>query len=101
MWLQVLFALHDATLLSGMQLAGVTTKAIQPIHTGSSRVDIFLELYEAPDGSVVGHLEYDSSLWKRSTINAMAANLLVRPGLFLSSFALHSPTSIRDLQAVL
>ncbi|KAL3134340.1 hypothetical protein ABBQ38_006597 [Trebouxia sp. C0009 RCD-2024] len=73
---QVLFALHDATLLSGMQLAGVTTKAIQPVHTGSSRVDIFLELFEAPDGSIVGHLEYDSSLWIRSTINAMAANLL-------------------------
>ena len=44
MWLQVLFALHDATLLSGMQLAGVTTKDIEPIHTGRSRVDMFLEL---------------------------------------------------------
>ena len=99
-WLQVLFALHDAKLLSGMHLAGVTTKAIEPIHTGSSRVDIFLELYEASDGSVAGHIEYDSSLWKHSSINAMAANLLVRPGLFLS-LAQHPPTSIPHLQAVL
>ncbi|KAL3130149.1 hypothetical protein ABBQ38_008458 [Trebouxia sp. C0009 RCD-2024] len=73
---QVLFALHDAALLSGMQLAGVTTKAIEPIHTGSCKVDIFLELYEASDGAVAGHIEYDSSLWKHSSINAMAADLL-------------------------
>ena len=85
--LQVLFALHDATLLSGMQLAGVTTKAIQPIHTGGSRVDIFLELYEAADGSVMGQLEYVSSLWQRSTIHTMAANLLVRPRLIFICIA--------------
>lgn len=42
--LQVLFALHDKTLLSGMELDGVTTCSIEPIHTGSSKVDIFLEL---------------------------------------------------------
>jgi len=73
----VLFALHDATLLSGMQLAGVTTKSVEPIHTGSSKVDIFLELFGAPDGSVLGQIEYDSSLWKSSSIDAMAANLQV------------------------
>ena len=90
--MQVLFALHDATLLSGMQLAGVTTKGIEPIHTGRSRVDIFLELYEV-SGSVVGQIEYDSSLWKRSSIKAMAANFLVRSGLFCS-FALDCTISI-------
>ena len=100
LWLQVLFALHDATLFSGMQLVGVTTKAIEPIHTGSSKVDIFLELYEASYGSVAGQIEYDSSLWKRSSINAMAANLLVRPGLFFS-LAQHTTGSIPHLQAVL
>lgn len=89
LWLQVLFALHDATLLSGMQLAGVTTKNIEPLHTGSSKLDIFLELYEAPNGSVVGQIEYDSSLWKRSSINAMAASFLVRPELMSDLIALH------------
>ena len=72
-----MFALHDAALLSGMQLAGVTTKSVEPIHTGGSKVDIFLELFDAPDGSVVGQIEYDSSLWKRSSIDAMAARLQV------------------------
>ena len=75
--LQVLFALHDKTLLSGMQLAGVTTRSVEPICTGSSKVDIFLELFEAPDGSAVGHIEYDSSLWKHPSINAMAVNFQV------------------------
>ena len=70
--LQVLFALHDKTLLAGMELDGVTTRSIEPIHTGSSKVDIFLELFEAPEGSVVGHLEYDSSLWQRSSIQALS-----------------------------
>lgn len=70
--LQVLFALHDKTLLSGMELDGVTTCNIEPIHTGSSKVDIFLELFEACDGTVVGQIEYDSSLWMRSSIQAMA-----------------------------
>ena len=71
--MQVLFALHDKTLLSGMELDGVTTCSIEPIHTGSSKVDIFLELFEAPEGSVVGHFEYDSSLWQRSSIEALSA----------------------------
>lgn len=71
--LQVLFALHDKTLLSGMELDGVTTCSIEPIHTGSSKVDIFLELFEARDGSVVGHIEYDSSLWQRSSVQALSA----------------------------
>ena len=77
-WLQVLFALHDETLLSGMQLAGVTTKSIEPIHTGSSKVDIFLELFGAPDGSVRGHIEYDSSLWWYTSILAMKDKLQVK-----------------------
>lgn len=47
-----------------MQLAGLTTMSVEPIHTGRSKVDIFLELFEAPDGSVVGQIEYDSCLWK-------------------------------------
>lgn len=72
-----MFALHDETLLSGMQLAGVTTKSIEPIHTGSSKVDIFLELFEAPDGSATGHIEYDSSLWRHPSVVTMAANLQV------------------------
>lgn len=67
---QVLFALHDAALLSGMDLHGVTTKSVEPIHTGSSKVDIFLELFEAPDGSVLGHVEYDSSLWQKASIQS-------------------------------
>ena len=91
--MQVLFALHDAALLSGMQLAGVTTKGVEPIHTGRSRVDVFLELYEVSGGSVVGQIEYDSSLWKRSSIKAMAANFLVRSGLFVSLFASDCPIS--------
>lgn len=74
----MLFALHDAVLLSGMQLAGVTTKSIEPVHTCTSKVDIFLELFGAPDGSVVGHIEYNSSLWKEPSIDAMASKLLVR-----------------------
>ena len=77
LWLQVMFALHDETLLSGMQLAGVTTKSVEPIHTGSSKVDIFLELFGAPDGSATGHIEYDSSLWRHSSVVTMAANLQV------------------------
>ncbi|KAL0031995.1 hypothetical protein WJX79_011002 [Trebouxia sp. C0005] len=72
---QVLFALHPKTLLSGMELDGVTTQSVEPIHTGSSKVDIFLELFEATDGSVIGHIEYDSSLWQRSSIVAFAAEL--------------------------
>ena len=76
--LQVLFALHDKALLSGMELDGVTTRNIQPIHTGSSKVDIFLELFEAPEGSVVGHIEYDSSLWQRSSIQALSVAFSVR-----------------------
>ena len=75
--LQVLFALHDKTLLSGMQLAGVTTRSVEPIFTGSSKVDIFLELFESSDGSAVGHIEYDSSLWKHSSVNAMAVSFQV------------------------
>ena len=51
----------------------MTTCSVEPIHTGSSKVDIFLELFETPQGSVVGHIEYDSSLWQRSSIQAMAA----------------------------
>lgn len=70
--LQVLFALHDKTLLAGMELDGVTTCSIEPIHTGSSKVDIFLELFEAPEGSIVGHIEYDSSLWQRASIQALS-----------------------------
>lgn len=70
--LQVLFALHDKSLLSGMELDGVTTCSIEPIHTGSSKVDIFLELFETPQGSVVGHIEYDSSLWQRYSIQSLA-----------------------------
>lgn len=72
---QVMFALHDETLLSGMQLAGVTTKSVDPIHTGSSKVDIFLELFGAPDGSATGHIEFDSSLWRHSSVVTMAAKL--------------------------
>ncbi|DBA78501.1 TPA: hypothetical protein ACH3X2_007989 [Trebouxia sp. C0005] len=72
---QVMFALHDETLLSGMQLAGVTTKSVEPVHTGSSKVDIFLELFGAPDGSATGHIEYDSSLWRHSSVVTMAAKL--------------------------
>ena len=53
-----------------MDLHGVTTKSVEPIHTGSSKVDIFLELFEAPDGSVLGHVEYDSSLWQRASIHS-------------------------------
>ena len=34
--LQVLFALHDKTLLSGMALDGMTTCSFEPIHAGSS-----------------------------------------------------------------
>ncbi len=82
---QVLFALHPKTLLSGMELDGVTTRSVEPIHTGSSKVDIFLELFEASDGSVVGHIEYDSSLWQRSSIVAFAAELNVSPLLVLCS----------------
>lgn len=70
--LQILFALHDKSLLSGLELDGVTTCSIEPIHTGSSKVDIFLELFETPQGSVAGHIEYDSSLWQRSSIQALA-----------------------------
>ena len=77
LWLQVMFALHDETLLSGMQLAGVTTKSVEPIHTGSSKVDIFLELFGALDGSATGHIEYDSSLWRHSSVVTMAAKLQV------------------------
>ncbi len=62
-----------------MELEGVTTRSVEPIHTGSSKVDIFLELFEATDGSVVGHIEYDSSLWQRSSIVAFAAELNVSP----------------------
>ena len=68
-YLQVLFALHDVSLMAGMQLAGVTVQSIEPIHTGTSKVDIFLELFGVPDGSVVGQIEYD--------IEAMAADLQV------------------------
>lgn len=75
--LQVLFALHPVTLLSGMDLDGVTTQNVEPIHTGSSKVDIFLELFEAANGSVVGHIEYDSSLWQRSSIAQFSAALNV------------------------
>ena len=67
----MLFALHDATLLSGMDLHGVMTKSVEPIHTGSSKVDLFLELFEAPDGAVVGHVEYDSSLWQKASIHSL------------------------------
>ncbi len=84
--LQILFALHDASLLSGMQLAGLTTMSVEPIHTGRSKVDIFLELFEAPDGSVVGQIEYDSCLWKQSSIDVMAADLLVRRWLCPASY---------------
>ena len=56
-----------------MELEGVTTCSIEPIHTGSSKVDIFLELFEACDGSVVGQIEYDSSLWLHSSIQAMSS----------------------------
>ena len=68
-----------------MELDGVTTRSVEPIHTGSSKVDIFLELFEAPDGSVVGHIEYDSSLWQRSSIVAFAAELNVSPLLVFGS----------------
>ncbi|KAL3155304.1 hypothetical protein ABBQ32_013085 [Trebouxia sp. C0010 RCD-2024] len=77
---QVLFALHDKTLLSGLELDGVTTCSVDPIHTGSSKVDIFLELFEACDGSVVGQIEYDSSLWLRSSMQAMATTFSVSLG---------------------
>lgn len=62
-----------------MELDGVTTCSIEPIHTGSSKVDIFLELFEACDGSVVGHIEYDSSLWERSSVQALSAAFSVSP----------------------
>ena len=75
--LQVLFALHPKSLLAGMDLDGVTTKSVEPIHTGTSKVDLFLELFEAADGSVVGQIEYDSSLWRASSIQAMATALHV------------------------
>ncbi len=94
---QVLFALHPKTLLSGMELDGVTTRSVEPIHTGSSKVDIFLELFEAADESVVGHIEYDSSLWQRSSIVALAAELNVRPLLVLCS--LHAGVSWTEFVA--
>ncbi len=75
--MQVLFALHDKSLLSGMDLEGVTTRSIEPIHTGSSKVDLFLELFEAADGSVVGHVEYDSSLYQPSSIISLVNSLNV------------------------
>ena len=72
-----MFALHDKNLLSGMELEGVTTQSIDPIHTGSSKLDLFLELFEVADGSVLGHIEYDSSLWQRASIVSLAAALNV------------------------
>ena len=54
-----------------MDLHGVVTKSVEPIHTGSSKVDIFLELFDSPDGAVMGHVEYDSSLWQKSSIQSL------------------------------
>ena len=90
----MLFALHDATLLSGMDLHGVMTKSVEPIHTGSSKVDLFLELFEAPDGTVVGHVEYDSSLWQKASIHSLVNAFHV--SLFLAASI---GLACRDLQS--
>ncbi|MFE9564782.1 amino acid adenylation domain-containing protein, partial [Streptomyces sp. NPDC006487] len=71
---QVAFTMHGER-TSAFELAGVTA---EPYHgtNRSAKFDLDLQLREAPDGSLGGHLEFATALFDRETVERMAGHLV-------------------------
>jgi len=72
--IQVLFTLQNAPGVPAT--AGELELSLEPLATGSAKLDLHLALAAAPDGGLRGVLEYDRDLFDRSTIERLGRHFL-------------------------
>lgn len=90
---QVMFVLQDNASVS-VEIPGVETSNIKP-YSQNSKFDITLELVEGTDG-LVGHFEYKTALFNRSTIEQMGEHL----NTVLEAVVRDSNISIGDISVI-
>jgi amino acid adenylation domain-containing protein/non-ribosomal peptide synthase protein (TIGR01720 family) len=90
----VWFVLQNAP-LSPVQLQGLTLSPL-PVHSGTARHELKLDLFETPDG-LRGSFEYNTSLFDASTVARFSEHL----ELLLSHVSEQPDAALSDLQALL
>jgi amino acid adenylation domain-containing protein/non-ribosomal peptide synthase protein (TIGR01720 family) len=90
----VWFVLQNAP-VSSAQVQGLTLSPL-PVHSGTARHELKLDLYETPDG-LRGSFEYNTSLFDASTVARFSEHL----ALLLSHVSEHPDAALGDLQALL
>ena len=88
---QVMLAFYEADPLDGLQLAELTATGI-PIRTETAKFDLSVELRTTHDG-VTGFFEYDTDLFDRETIEALAQHY----GAVLEAVAANPDSAVGDL----
>ena len=101
---QVMLTWHDKEIAWPRLELGQVKVAPQPVTTGTSKFDLFVNLYELPDGGATCTVEYATDLFDASTIETMAARFVrvldavaADPAIPVGAVSLLSPQERLDL----